>query len=382
MTWEISVKIWGEKKKPTKKPNQNKKSWSHLKQIMLSKTVVLIALHLQYSHSNCGRWFLFWKSFTRLPSSYGEALLCQDECQRDLAEAGSSWQTSQNRQGQHWGQCLQMITHVSNAHISVWEITHTTTLTSCPDGIFTDFFFFFFWTGINQEPILETGKLHKSQQWNTRNNAQFSRSRGPSAQCPCQNFLIPKNSLQNTQDAFITVWVAFDTASQLAREANAPGIVPLPPLQRDTACRNPPLSSAQLSHTYNVDHTCPASCEVQFNRTEISSFISLLCFTSFQCQHAPLPTYNYLAVMKLLLILNTESKSKLVLAVVFCSFIYSSPRTLCAVLGATIQEGYKATESVQRRVMKMVEDLEKGGWSLEQGRGHGTEPDRIQAAFG
>lgn len=86
MTCEISVKHLRRKKtqKPTKKPNQNKKSWSHLKQIMLSKTVMLMALHLWYIHSNYGRWFLFWKSFTRLPSSYGEALLCQ----RDLPEAG------------------------------------------------------------------------------------------------------------------------------------------------------------------------------------------------------------------------------------------------------------------------------------------------------
>lgn len=137
---------------------------------MLSKIVLLMALHLWYIHSNCRRWkSLFWKSFTHLPSSFGEALLCQDECQRDLPEAGQQLANISERQGQQQGQCLQMITHVSSAHTSVWEIAHTTNLTSCPDGIFTDLFIyllFFFWTEINQGPMLETGKLHKSQQWN------------------------------------------------------------------------------------------------------------------------------------------------------------------------------------------------------------------------
>lgn len=107
--------------------------------------------------------------------------------------------------------------------------------------------------------MVETGKLHKSQQQNKAGTMPNSDGLGgPSVQCPRQNFLIPKNFLQNTQDAFITEWVALDTASQLAREANDTGIISLPPLQRDTARRNTPLSSpAQLSHTGNTAHTLP-----------------------------------------------------------------------------------------------------------------------------
>lgn len=93
----------------------------------------------------------------------GKHCSAREICQRP----GSSWQTSQNRQGQQQGQCLQIITHASSAHTSVWEIACTTNLTSCPDGIFTDLFILFFsWTEINRGPMLETGKLHKGQQWN------------------------------------------------------------------------------------------------------------------------------------------------------------------------------------------------------------------------
>lgn len=56
-----------------------------------------------------------------------------------------------------------------------------------------------------------------------------------------------------------------------------------------------------------TDHTLPCQLwSAEFNGTEISSFIFPLCFMSFQCQHAPLPTYNYLAAMKLLPILKAK----------------------------------------------------------------------------
>lgn len=138
-----------------------------MKQIMLSKTVVLMALHLQYIHSNCRRWFLFWKSFTHLPSSYEETLLCQDECQRDLPEAGQqlanlseqagpatgSVFTNDNSCEQRSHQCLGNSPHRQSDLLPRWNF-------------YWFIYFIFFWTEINQGPMLETGKLHKSQQWN------------------------------------------------------------------------------------------------------------------------------------------------------------------------------------------------------------------------
>lgn len=145
--------------KPTKKPNQNKKFWSHLKQIMLSKTVVLMALHLRYIHSNCGRWFLFWKSFTRLPSSDGEALLCQ----RDLPEAGQqlaniseqagpatgSVFTNDNSCEQRSHHCLGNSPHHQSDLLPRWNF------------YWFIYFIFFSWTEKNQAPRWKLGNCTK-----------------------------------------------------------------------------------------------------------------------------------------------------------------------------------------------------------------------------
>lgn len=122
-----------------------------------------MALHLRYIHSNCGRWFLFWKSFTRLPSSYGEALLCQrdlPEARQQLANiseqagpATGSVFTNNNSCEQRSHQCLGNSLHHQSDLLPRWNF-------------YWFIYFIFSWTEINRGPMLETGKLHKGQQRN------------------------------------------------------------------------------------------------------------------------------------------------------------------------------------------------------------------------
>lgn len=62
-----------------------------------------------------------------------------------------------------------------------------------------------------------------------------------SPHCTRQNFLIPKNFLQKTQDAFIIEWVAFDTGPQLAGKFYEPCIILLLPFLWDIASRTTSL---------------------------------------------------------------------------------------------------------------------------------------------
>lgn len=100
----------------------------------------MAAVDLDPSSVSSRRWVSLWPSLTPLPPSCTEALHCKRNGKVRPSETyqrlSSSWQTSQNRQGQHQGQCLQTINHVSSAHTNVWERVCITKLTSHPAGFF------------------------------------------------------------------------------------------------------------------------------------------------------------------------------------------------------------------------------------------------------
>lgn len=174
MTWEISVKIWAEKKKKAKKQTYKKakpkqeilkpletnyalhnrvvNGSSRLIYSLKLQEVEVLVLEVLYTSS-----LILWGS-TALPgwmpegSARGRA--AAGKHLRKAGPATGSVFTNDNSCEQHSHQCLGNSPHHQFDLLPRWNF------------YWFIYLIFFFWTEINQGPMLETGKLHKSQQWN------------------------------------------------------------------------------------------------------------------------------------------------------------------------------------------------------------------------